>query len=449
MTSQLLSPEAARFTGPLELPDAASIWLMTRTLRADDTGLAIGTPLADAERIDRLSALEDLKAAASAAQALLAADLDTSRRAAEESRGVPASEQGRGVSAEVALARRESPHAGGRLLGLAKALVREMPHTWVALRSGAISEWRATLLVRETACLTRDDRSAVDRELAGTPEAAAHLGRLGTRGIVAAARKVAYRLDAHAVVDRSARAADDRFVSLRPAPDCMAVLTTMVPVAQGVAAYAALKAEADSARAAGDPRTRGQVMADALVTRITGQEEAEQVPVCVNLVLDADALLGSGDGTTDLTAAGAGSVGPIPAAVAARILGAAPEDGRWIRRLFSRPTSGQLVAAESRQLCFPAGVARLVALVHPTCHTPWCDAPVVQTDHVRDRARGGLTSIGNAQGLCQACNLAKSLPGWRSAAIGESNGPPTAVVTTTPTGHVYSSAGSGRHGPLP
>ncbi|MFC7361290.1 hypothetical protein [Nocardioides astragali] len=62
--------------------------------------------------------------------------------------------------------------------------------------------------------------------------------------------------------------------------------------------------------------------------------------------------------------------------------------------------------------------------------------------------RGGPTSLGNAQGLCQACNLAKSLPGWRSAPVGECNGPPIAAVVT-PTGHVYSSAGSGRYGPLP
>ena len=140
------------------------------------------------------------------------------------------------MSAEVALARRESPHAGGRLLGLGKALVREMPHTLEALRNGAISEWRATLLVRETACLTREDRETVYRELAGTAQAAADLGRMGTRAIVAAARRAAYRLDRQAVVDRSARAADDRFVSLRPAPDCMAVLTALLPVAQGVAA---------------------------------------------------------------------------------------------------------------------------------------------------------------------------------------------------------------------
>ena len=278
MTTQLVGPEVPVFEGDLEQPDAPSIALLARVLGRSGTGLALGVPLADAERIDRLSALEDLKAAASAAQALLASELDASRRVAEAARGVPATDQGRGVAHEVALARRESPHAGGRLLGLGKALVREMPHTLEALRSGAISEWRATLLVRETACLTREDRATVDRELAGTPEAAAELGRKGTRAIVAAAQRIAYRLDPQAVVDRSSRAARDRHVSLRPAPDCMARISALVPVAQGVAAYAALKAEADAARAAGDPRTRGQVMADTLVARVTGRRARSPCP---------------------------------------------------------------------------------------------------------------------------------------------------------------------------
>lgn len=439
MTTQLVGPEDPAFEGTWEQPDAASTALLARVMGESSTGLALGVPLADAERIDRLSALEDLKAAASAAQALLASELDASRRMAEAARGMPAPEQGRGVAHEVALARRESPHAGGKLLGLGKALVREMPHTFAALRSGAVSEWRATLLVRETACLTREDRAAVDRELAGTPQAAAELGRMGTRALIAAAQRVAYRLDPHAVVDRSSRAARDRYVSLRPAPDCMAQLTTLVPVAQGVAAYAALKAEADAARAAGDVRTRSQVMADVLVARVTGQESSSAVPVCVNLVMNADALLGTGAGTAEVSAAGAGSVGPVPAAVAARMLEAAPGDGRWIRRLFTRPASGQLVAAESRQRCFPAGVAHLVALVHPTCRTPRCDAPAVHTDHVVDRAKGGPTALSNAQGLCEACNYVKSLPGWRASPVGEGTGPPVAVVTTTPTGHVYES----------
>jgi hypothetical protein len=180
MTTQMISRPDAGLPASRELPASVSIEAYAAALRAVDTGLAVGEPLADAERIDRLRALEDLKAAASAAQALLAAEFDTSRRAAESARGVAECRQGRGVAAEVALARRESPHAGGRLLGLGKALVGEMPHTLVALREGAVSEWRATLLVRETACLSRADRSSVDLELAGTPEKAAELGRIET-----------------------------------------------------------------------------------------------------------------------------------------------------------------------------------------------------------------------------------------------------------------------------
>ena len=60
---------------------------------------------------------------------------------------MPAAELGAGVGAQIALARRESPAKGGRLLGLAKALVTEMPHTLAALETGQLNEWRATLLV--------------------------------------------------------------------------------------------------------------------------------------------------------------------------------------------------------------------------------------------------------------------------------------------------------------
>ena len=41
---------------------------------------------------------------------------------------------------------------------LLKALVHEMPHTLAALECGALSEWRATLIVRESACLDVEDR---------------------------------------------------------------------------------------------------------------------------------------------------------------------------------------------------------------------------------------------------------------------------------------------------
>ena len=50
----------------------------------------------------------------------------------------------------------------------------------------------------------------------------------------------------------------------------MCYLTALLPVAEGVAVYAALTRHADTLRNTGDPRTRGQLMADALVERTTG-----------------------------------------------------------------------------------------------------------------------------------------------------------------------------------
>ena len=89
------------------------------------------------------------------------------------------------MAAQVALARRDSPHRGARHVGLARALVAEMPHTLAALSRGRISEWRATLMVRETAVLTVEDRRRVDLRLAR------RLEHLGDRGVEREARALA------------------------------------------------------------------------------------------------------------------------------------------------------------------------------------------------------------------------------------------------------------------
>ena len=119
-----------------------------------------------ARLIAEIRALEDRKSALSARQARLSVAFDLLQRREQADAGMPAAELGAGVGAQIALARRESPAKGGRLLGLAKALVTEMPHTLAALEAGQLNEWRATLLVKETACLSAADRAAVDEELA-------------------------------------------------------------------------------------------------------------------------------------------------------------------------------------------------------------------------------------------------------------------------------------------
>ena len=123
-------------------------------------------PLADeAALIARIDELERLKSAAAAGQARAAAALDEKRRAVEAAAGVPKAKQGRGLGSEVGLWRRDSADRGARYLNMAKMLVRDMPHTLARLECGDLSEWRAELIVREAADLSRADRRVLDAEL--------------------------------------------------------------------------------------------------------------------------------------------------------------------------------------------------------------------------------------------------------------------------------------------
>jgi CRP-like cAMP-binding protein len=383
----------------------------------------------DQARLDLIAALEELKGAAEGLQADLAVDVDASVRQQAAERGVPQARQGQGVAHEIALARRESPHRAQQHLGLGRVLRHEMTFTREALRAGRISEWRATIVARETACLSRRDRQEIDRRVAGDPEM---LERMGDRELGNAVRRLAYELDAEAWVTRRRIAESERRVTLRPAPDVMARLSAELPVAQGVAVIKSLGERADSLRATGDPRTRGQLMADTLVARLLGSEQATALPVAAQVVVADDVLFGTHEEAAHLDGYGA-----IPAELARELVKTSAEPGlARLRRLYVKPASGELVAADSRSRTFPGGLARMIELRDQTCRTPWCDAPIRHRDHVVPVADGGLTEERNGQGLCEACNYAKSARGWRAR---PSPGDRHAIEITTPSGRTYRS----------
>jgi hypothetical protein len=385
----------------------------------------------DAERIDQLRALEQLKAAAAAAQARITADLDASVRAAHAARGIPTERQGRGVAAQVALARQESPYKGGRHLGLAKVLVGEMPHTLAALEWGAISEWRATLLARETACLSREHRQLVDTQLCADPTT---LDGWGDRRLTNEIQKIAYRLDRVAVTRRRAKAESERRVTCRPAPDAMAQLTILGPVAQVVAMYAALRKAADTAVATGDGRTHGQLMADTAHERLTGQATGV-VPVEIHMIMTDRALLGDGEGSHE--PAHLAGIGPIPADLARRLaVSAAEAEKAWLRRLYATPDTGRLIGMDSQRRIFPAGLAKFIEVRDQFCSTPLCDAPIRHIDHAQPHHQDGATSEDNGNGLCEQCNYARQAPDWQ---VRPEPGPRHTLRITTPTGHSYRS----------
>ncbi|ROS30575.1 DUF222 domain-containing protein [Cellulomonas sp. PhB150] len=393
------------------------------------------------EDVSLIAALEELKSTVCAAQAALSVALDTAERDRQAVAGVPARRRGQGVAAQVGLARRESPHRGSVLLGAAKVWTAEMPHTFAALRAGRLSEYRAMILVAETACLEREDRAEVDRLLCAGP---ASLDGVGTRALAALARGHAARLDPSAVVRRARRAEGERRVSIRPAPDTMCYLSALVPMKHGIAAFAALKTAADLARTTGggDPRGHGQIMADTLIQRITGLADPDDIPVTVNLVLSDTTLLGAGHDPAHLQTPGTGPA-PVPAQIARELIAAGLDThATWLRRLYADPHR-QLVAMSTKQRFHPDGLATFLRLRDQgICRTPYCGAPIRHIDHITPAADGGVTDATNSQGLCEACNHTKQAPGWTQTLTPDTH--QHTVITTTPTGHRYAS-----HAPPP
>ncbi|MDG4665353.1 HNH endonuclease signature motif containing protein [Mycobacterium sp. 236(2023)] len=349
--------------------------------------------------------LEELKSKAAAAQARATALWAAKRAAAEQAAGLAAKRRGKGLASEIALARHDAPVKGNQHLGFANALVYEMPYTLAALEAGVLSECRATLIVRESACLSRQDRQQLDTELCADP---ARLVGWGDRRVAAEAAKITARLDAAAVVERNTKAVKDRHVTTRPAPNGMVYVTFLMPLTQGIGMYAALKRGADMN---GDGRSQGQFMCDTAYERVTGRSATVPVDVSLNLVM-ADTTL-AGDDTEPAWLDG---YGPIPAGFACQLTGDAVADKdakATLRRLYRHPRSGQLVAMESRSRTFPKGLATLIRVRDRTCRTPYCNAPIRHLDHATPDRGGGKTSAVNGLGVCEACNYAKEAPGWR------------------------------------
>ena len=166
----------------------------------------------------------------------------------------------------------------------------------------------------------------------------------------------------------------------------MGQLTAILPATDVSAIITALDTTADQARAAGDDRTRAQVVADTLVQRLGGLSTTSTgVPTAVALkvVVSAETLLGTSDEPGYVHGAG-----HIPATLARQLATNGAQHLRsTLQRLFAMPHTGALIATESTSSYFRHGLADLVDLRDRRCRTPYCNAPIRHHDHVVARAR--------------------------------------------------------------
>ena len=434
--------------------------------------------LTDRERVDLVAELERVKSTAAATQARATCALRKSREAAAPQDAV------RSVGAEVALARRQSPTLGDRFVGLARALVDEMPCTMRALDAGDCSEQHALVMVQATSVLSLEHRTEVDRRVGPV------LDRLGVRGAERAARRVAAELDAAAVVRRMEEAVRSRRVTVRPAPDGMGYLTVLGPLVEVVGAYASVRGHAAAVVTGQCPdelpegRAVGAVAADRALRLLSGRDVGQQQPVEVHLVMTDRALLGTGDPQrSPMEPARIPGHGSIPAPVARASLkgepaagpatgvsgggdgvriGAKPDGGAtasarpgagageegddqaavWVRRLYTSPDGRDLVAMDSRRRYFSGLLRRMLVLRDDVCSTPWCEAPIVHADHTTPARDEGRTSFASGTGKCARCNYGKEAPGW-AAVVAEATstgaGGRLQLRLTTPVGRHYTS----------
>jgi hypothetical protein len=147
------------------------------------------------------------------------------------------------------------------------------------------------------------------------------------------------------------------------------------------------------------------------------------VGVVVNVVMTDLALFGIADDPAQVF-----GLGPVPAGVGREMVAVARGRGEAsLRRLYTDPGSGALVAMESKSRVFPDGLGRMLSLRDGQCRFPYCDAPIRQLDHVHPHAVGGATGYVNGQGLCTRHNLVKDADGATSCPTDGTGG--GAIVT--------------------
>ncbi|MHA6785160.1 DUF222 domain-containing protein [Pseudonocardia saturnea] len=378
------------------------------------------SPPSEAALIERITRLEERKAAIAAEQADAILEFSRAHAMSQTSGSVEPEALERSIAAQVGLACRVSPTEGRRRVRIARDLHNGHTRVRDVFATGALSEYKTATIVAATAHLSPAERAEVDARLAEL-----RVETLGVRRIHDLARTLAAEVAPEKFTARCRAARSGRRVTVRPSADGMANLTAHLPVEQAVACYAALAAAVNQVAVQPEPvtRGRGQIMADTLVERLTGQALASDVAVEIQIVVPVEALVDPG---SPLPAQVPGH-GPVPV----DLLTTGEGQKTW-RRLVTR--EGIVIGGDSRRRLFTGRLAALIrARNGGRCREPYCDAPIRHIDHIRRWTDGGRTEYENGRGLCAFHNHVRETRGWTARTTRRG------IETTTPTGHVYTS----------
>ncbi|MGI5130087.1 DUF222 domain-containing protein [Pseudonocardia sp. CA-107938] len=296
------------------------------------------------------------------------------------------------VAEQVGLACRVSAFEGGKRVRIARDLHAGHSRVRELFAAGLLNEQKIAFITSAGSHLDPDERAWVDEQLAERG-----VESLSVRRIHDLARKLAAEVAPEKFAARCARARSGRRVTVRPSIEPgMADLTAHLPVEQAVACYAALRKAVNEVWVQPEPvlRGRGEIMADTLVERLTGQAQADDIDVEVQIILPFESLL---DPDSPLPAEVPG-YGPIPADIVRT-----GEGRKTFRRIVTR--DGIVIGGDSVQRTFTGVLADLIKIRDGgRCTAPYCDSPIRHIDHIERWRDGGRTTFDNGRGLCEFHN---------------------------------------------
>ncbi|GAA1490919.1 DUF222 domain-containing protein [Brachybacterium sacelli] len=302
----------------------------------------------------------------------------------------------RSAARDVSMTSRRSPYMADRTLTAARRLVESMPKMLHALATGKITSGVARSTATSVAALTPVQRTQVDAILGAR---LASLDGCGSQDWDGAVAKAIAESDPEGEVKRHQHARQNRHVTVRRGKNGMASMTAHLPALEAMKVRKRLALEAERLRASGDRRGHQQIQTDSFVDTLLGTEDGmDRTDLDIGVIITDRALLHPGQG--DL--AHIEGYGPVPAEAVREDLqgplaefsgeaeGAlgddAPAARRTLRRLYTHPTTGELVAVESVGRAFPKALARFIRWRDTTCRGPFCDAPILPgTSIVRSR----------------------------------------------------------------
>lgn len=320
----------------------------------------------------------------------------------------------RAAAREFSMITRRSPSGAGRTLGACTRMVESMPEMLRALATGQVDAENIHSAAASLAPLSPGQREQVDRGLAQRLPALDGAGRKRWKREVAAQIEAA---DPRGELRRHQHARTRRHVTMRPGEHGMATISAHLSALDAAKIRKRLSLEAERLRAQGDRRGHEAIQADTFADTLLGRSDGmDPTRLDIGVILTDRALLtpsrgdiarieGYGPVSSESLREELRSVLSSKRQEMDAALGAdGPAARAALRRLYTHPTTGELVAMESVGRAFPPALARFILWRDVTCRGPFCDAPIRQTDHITPHAAGGRTCSDNGEGVCAHCN---------------------------------------------